>query len=69
MKFNHSKITLPFFLLLIFFTNNIAQKSFYEPYAKSVNDYSIKDFGKMWTFDQVPLTSFKNEFNFFKLFL
>ena len=64
MNFSRSKIALPFFLLLIFFTKNIAQKSFYEPYAKWVNDYSIKDFGKMWTFDQVPFTSFKNEFNF-----
>ncbi len=41
-----------------------SQSNFYEPNSNNNNKWSIEDFGKMWTFDNVPVEKFKQEYGF-----
>ncbi|MBA4405836.1 hypothetical protein C0389_01040 [bacterium] len=51
-------------LLLAFFTLSITAQSIYEPRDLSKVESSLKDMGKMWTFDDVPVDVFKKEYGF-----
>lgn len=51
-------------LLLTFFTLSITAQSIYEPSDLSKVESSLKDMGKMWTFDDVPVDVFKKEYGF-----
>ncbi|MFA7419919.1 MAG: S46 family peptidase [Melioribacteraceae bacterium] len=57
------KIKLTTALLLAFTAFTIAQ-SIYEPRDLSKVESSLKDMGKMWTFDNVPLDVFEKELGF-----
>lgn len=51
-------------LLFCFFVNSLTAQSIYEPRDLSKVESSLKDMGKMWTFDDVPVDVFKNEYGF-----
>jgi len=51
-------------VLLISFSVNIAQSSFYEPMKMDTVSWSIDDLGKMWTFDSVPVDAFYEKYGF-----
>ncbi|MFA7228830.1 MAG: S46 family peptidase [Melioribacteraceae bacterium] len=56
------------FCLIVFFTismvMSVAAQSIYEPRDLSKVESSLKDMGKMWTFDDVPLDFFEKEYGF-----
>ncbi len=52
------------FLFLLLVANGLNAQSIYEPRDLSKVKWSYSDFGKMWTFDSVPVDSFKNEYGF-----
>lgn len=51
-------------LLLCFFVASLTAQSIYEPRDLSKVESSLKDMGKMWTFDDVPVDVFKKEYGF-----
>ena len=53
-------------LMISFFTGGslLAQQSIYEPIDLEDVEYSLKDFGKMWTFDDIPYEYWENEYGF-----
>ena len=53
-------------ILIIVFTNtfSIAQTNFYEPLKLDTVKWSYDDFGKMWTFDNVPVEMFEKKYGF-----
>lgn len=52
-------------MLLIFGVVGVsAQQSIYEPVKLENVESSLKDFGKMWTFDDVPVDYFEEEYGF-----
>lgn len=50
--------------MLLFFVPLLTAQSIYEPRDLSKVESSLKDMGKMWTFDDVPVVAFKNEYGF-----
>ncbi len=58
------KTLKPFFLLLILFVTSSAQTGLYKPIDVDTVKYSLNDFGKMWTFDDVPVKRFESEYGF-----
>lgn len=56
--------SITLFLISIFFVQINAQKNFYEPLDLDTVKWSIDDFGKMWTFDNVPVNTFEKEYGF-----
>ena len=53
------------FITTFFFFNSVhSQSNFYEPKPDSTAKWSIEDFGKMWTFDSVPVEEFKTMYGF-----
>lgn len=57
-------ITTLLVLLLFGFIRISAQQSVYEPVKIKNVESSLKDFGKMWTFDDVPVDYFEKEYGF-----
>jgi hypothetical protein len=57
-----SRLLLGFVFIFLF--NKIFAQSIYEPRDLSKVKWSFSDFGKMWTFDSVPVDSFKNNYGF-----
>lgn len=55
------KLTIAFLLVLTAFS---AAQSIYEPRDLSKVESSLKDMGKMWTFDNVPVDRFEKELGF-----
>lgn len=53
-----------FTLLLCFFVTSLKSQSIYEPVDISKVESSLKEMGKMWTFDAVPLDYFEKEYGF-----
>lgn len=51
-------------LLFCFFVASLTAQSIYEPRDLSKVESSLKDMGKMWTFDDVPVDVFKKEYGF-----
>ena len=53
-------------ILIFVFTNtfSIAQTNFYEPLKLDTVNWSYDDFGKMWTFDNVPVEMFEKKYGF-----
>ncbi|MCF6268537.1 MAG: S46 family peptidase [Melioribacteraceae bacterium] len=60
-------------LLLLFLSTTIlvlssieafAQAGLYKPIDIDTVKYSLKDFGKMWTFDEVPVDNFEKQYGF-----
>ncbi len=53
-------------LMISLFTGGslLAQQSIYEPIDLEDVEYSLKDFGKMWTFDDIPYEYWENEYGF-----
>lgn len=60
----HFKSSLLLIIAFVTFTNIMAQKSFYEPYLLEDPEASLKDIGKMWTFDDIPFEYFEEEYGF-----
>ncbi len=52
------------FLILLPITILFSQSNFYEPNGEQNTKWSIEDFGKMWTFDNVPVEQFKQKYGF-----
>ncbi|MCB9257985.1 MAG: S46 family peptidase [Ignavibacteriales bacterium] len=52
------------FTSLIFALNIYGQAGFYEPINLEEVKWSMDDFGRMWTFDNVPIDDFKNKYGF-----
>ncbi|MCP5062429.1 MAG: S46 family peptidase [Ignavibacteriae bacterium] len=53
------------FIIALFSYNLIfSQSNFYEPKADSLAKWSREDFGKMWTFDSVPVEDIKAQYGF-----
>lgn len=52
-----------FFILSIIVSNTFSQ-SMYEPIDYTKVKSSLSDFGKMWTFDDVPVNKFEKEYGF-----
>ncbi len=57
------KYLLSIFVILVFI-NISAQENLYYPYKSSDYKASIENFGKMWTFDNLPLERWKTEYGF-----
>jgi len=55
---------LSLILILFFSFSFLAQSSFYEPSDNNDIKWTYDDFGKMWTFDNVPITTFKEKYGF-----
>ncbi len=55
---------LTFLFLLIAFTFSFSQSDFYNPLDIDTVSWSYDDFGKMWTFDDIPFDYFKAKYNF-----
>ena len=55
-----------FAILIFVFINTIliAQTNFYEPLKLDTVNWSYDDFGKMWTFDNVPVEMFEKKYGF-----
>lgn len=53
-----------FLLLLILLVTTNAQTGLYKPIDVDTVKYSLNDFGKMWTFDDVPVERFESEYGF-----
>jgi len=49
---------------LLFFISTNAQTGLYKPIDIDTVKYSLDDFGKMWTFDSVPVDKFENQYGF-----
>jgi len=62
MKIINTLITL--ILLIILNIISFAQTGFYEPINVDTFKWSYEDFGRMWTFDNVPVERFENEYGF-----
>ncbi|MEE9432533.1 MAG: S46 family peptidase [Melioribacteraceae bacterium] len=61
----HKNILKIVFITTLFLSNFIfPQSNFYEPTVDSLAKWSIEDFGKMWTFDSVPIEDFKTQYGF-----
>ena len=59
------KIICKAFILFIALNISIsAQYSIYEPLQESEINFSLKDFGTMWTFDDIPFEYWKQEYGF-----
>ncbi|MBU1099240.1 MAG: S46 family peptidase [Bacteroidetes bacterium] len=61
MKVFSLSITL---LFLFSFADLSAQYNIYETFDPSDTEYSLDDFGTMWTFDNVPLDKWETEYGF-----
>ena len=63
-KMNFKKLFL--LLMILFFAAQIvsAQQSIYEPVELEAVEYSLKDFGKMWTFDDIPYEYWEEKYGF-----
>lgn len=57
-------LPLTLFLISIIYLQTNAQKNFYEPLDLDTVKWSIDDFGKMWTFDNVPVNKFEKDYGF-----
>lgn len=58
---------IPFYfltLLICVFVASLSAQSIYEPRDLSKVESSLKDMGKMWTFDDVPVDAFNTEYGF-----
>lgn len=55
-----------FLTLFVFITtsNLFTQSNFYEPIDVDTVSWSYDDLGKMWTFDNVPVNTFEEKYNF-----
>ncbi len=51
-------------IIIVSVISNFAQSSFYQPNKYDNVQWSHEDFGKMWTFDNVPVEQFKKKYNF-----
>ncbi len=53
-------------LIILLFLSSIlfSQAGLYKPIDIDTVKYSLNDFGKMWTFDSVPVERFKKQYNF-----
>lgn len=51
-------------LVLFILLNKTFSQSIYEPRDLSKVKWSFSDFGRMWTFDSVPIDTFKNDYGF-----
>ena len=58
------KFLKPTLLLLILFVTTNAQTGLYKPIDIDTVKYSLNDFGKMWTFDAVPVNKFEQKYGF-----
>ena len=61
---NHQKKSYLLFLLMISCSYIYGQLSFYEPMNIDTVKWSFDDLGKMWTFDNVPVNTFEQKYNF-----
>lgn len=57
-------VKIYFFIQLIFTPPLFSQTGFYRPINLDTVSWSLKDFGKMWTFDSVPLQKYEEKFGF-----
>lgn len=57
-------LTLVVLLMVSMLSLTTAQQSIYEPLDLDKVEYSFEDFGKMWTFDNVPLQKYKEKLGF-----
>ncbi len=57
---------LIFAIIILVFSNtfSIAQTNFYQPLKLDTVSWSYDDFGKMWTFDNVPIEKFEKKYGF-----
>jgi len=55
---------LIFFFLVFSFISTLTAQSIYEPIDLNKVESSLKDMGKMWTFDSVPVDYFEKEYGF-----
>ncbi len=58
------KILLTVILIAISNFKSFTQTGFYEPINIDTVKWSYKDFGKMWTFDNVPVDKFEKKYGF-----
>ncbi|MCB9248011.1 MAG: S46 family peptidase [Ignavibacteriales bacterium] len=62
-----NKLKILFIILFVTITlpnTSLAQTYFYEPLDLETITWSFDDFGKMWTFDSVPLEKFEKKYGF-----
>lgn len=52
------------FLSFVLITSTNAQSGLYKPIDVDTVKYSLNDFGKMWTFDSVPIERFERQYGF-----
>ncbi|PID61115.1 MAG: hypothetical protein CR986_03155 [Ignavibacteriae bacterium] len=52
------------FFAFLFTLSTFAQSDFYNPIDIDTISWSYDDFGKMWTFDDIPFEYFKSKYNF-----
>ncbi|MCF8432792.1 MAG: S46 family peptidase, partial [Melioribacteraceae bacterium] len=57
-------IKVIFFVLLIGSVQLFAQYDIYKAYGRYEAEASAEDLGRMWTFDNIPLDKFENEYGF-----
>ena len=57
-------ITILIFSVLLPISFTLSQSNFYEPNFENNTKWSVEDFGKMWTFDNVPIKQFKQKYGF-----
>ena len=55
---------LIYFFLVFSFISTLTAQSIYEPIDLNKVESSLKDMGKMWTFDSVPVDYFEKEYGF-----
>ena len=58
------KQTLVIILIITLTVSISAQKTIYEPLNLNEVKFSLNDFGSMWTFDAVPMATYKKDLNF-----
>ncbi len=65
---NNTTISLPVLFLVVFSlfvsSKSFSQRGFYTPLNLDTVHFSLQDFGRMWTFDDVPAQRFKEKYNF-----
>ncbi len=58
------KFIITFLIFIFTSTFSTAQTNFYEPLKLDTVNWSYDDFGKMWTFDNVPVEMFEKKYGF-----
>ena len=65
---NNATISLPILFLVVFSlfvsSKSFSQRGFYTPLNLDTVHFSLQDFGRMWTFDDVPVERFEEKYNF-----